>query len=58
MQIIDRTTGVGGGLEDCSFVVPQQLQPFADIGSMVLADIGSDVEIGREKRRSEFRDIS
>ena len=43
-----------GGREDGAFVVLEDLEPVAEIGGVVLADIGRDAEIGTEESGTQF----
>ena len=54
MQKIDRALCMRRGAEDQPLVVAQRLQPRGDIGSVILAHLRGDAEIGSEKSRSEL----
>ena len=56
LQEVSGALRMGGGREDGAFVVLEDLEPVAEIGGVVLADIGSDAEIGTEEGGTEFRD--
>ena len=50
MQVIPGTLRMRGGGKD-PLVVLQGFQPVADIGGVILADLGGDFEIGAEEGR-------
>ena len=49
MQVLRGALRMRGGAEDQAPVVLQGLQPVADIGGVVLANLGRDLEISTEK---------
>jgi hypothetical protein len=50
MQVIRGTLRMRGGGKDQPLVVLQGLEPVADIGGVILANLGGDFEIGAEAR--------
>jgi hypothetical protein len=51
MQIIGGMLRVGGGGEDGAVVALQHIEPGCEIGRVIVARLGCNVEIGTEKRR-------
>ncbi len=49
MQVIRGALRMGGCGKDEPLIVLQGLQPVADIGGMIVADLGGDFEIGAEE---------
>src|SRR5690606_35830393 len=58
VEEIDGSLGMGGSLEDGALVITQNLQPTADIGSVVWPrfKLGHDAEICTQQRRTDFGD--
>ena len=55
LQEVSGALRMGGGREDGAFVVLEDFEPVAEIGRVVLADVGRDAEIGAEEGGTEFR---
>ena len=55
LQVVCGALRMGGGREDGTFVVLKDFEPVAEIGGVVLADVGSDAEIGAEEGGTQFR---
>ena len=55
MQVFGGFAGVGCGGKDGSLVFLQDLQPMADVGGVVVADVGGNVQIGTKESGSQFR---
>ena len=47
---------MSGGREDSACVALEDREPVAEIGGVVLADVGRDAEISTEEGGTEFRD--
>jgi len=56
MQVVGGALGICGGLEDGAFIRPENLQPIAEIGGVVLAGLGNGVKIRAKECDSHFRD--
>ena len=54
MEEVTRTLCVGRGLEDGAFVFPENGEPVADIGGMVIAVLEVEAEICAKERRAQF----
>src|SRR5438876_405845 len=54
VEIIHGALCMAGGGEDRAVVILQNPRPVRDVGRVVLARLKSQVEIGAEKRRTEF----
>jgi len=56
MKEVHRTLCVCSSREDRALVFPQQLQPVGDIGGMVLARLGSDLELSAQESGANLGD--
>jgi hypothetical protein len=56
MQEVRGALRMGRGGEDRALVVLQYLDPGRDIGSVIAADLGHQVKIGRKECRTQFGD--
>lgn len=56
MEEITGTLCVGRGLEDGAFVFPENGEPMADIGGMVIAVLKVEAEICAKEGCTEFSD--
>ena len=59
MELLQKVSGalrMSGGREDSACVALEDREPVAEIGGVVLADVGRDAEISTEESGTEFRD--
>ena len=59
MELLQKVSGalrMSGGREDGACVFLEDREPVAEIGGVVLADVGRDAEISTEESGTEFRD--
>ena len=55
LQVVGGALRMSGGREDGAFVVLEGLEPVAEIGRVILADVGSNAKIDAEEGGTEFR---
>ena len=56
MEVVGSALGMRGGGEDGACVVLEDCEPVAEIGRVVIADVGRDAEIGAEEGGTKLRD--
>ena len=56
MPSINSVLSVGGSLEDRAVVVLQNLEPSGDLGRVVLADLGGELDAGAKKCGAQLGD--